>query len=414
MSSPARLFLHHLTDDQAVEFCSDEWRAAARPAGSGQRPCGELARLAAGGGGMSVAHAFADRPRRRAAVGRTGVHAGGGAATSPTGPACQRATVSRRWPFRFLLTWDRAIRMSFAILGMGTALPPTRLSKSEAERVARAMCCSTPEHAELVAALYRQAGIDSRHVLFDRGGRPRRARRHPAHRLAVSAGRRGQSRARRPAVRMKTYEEHASAVGRCERPKRRWPMPSIDPSAITHVVTVSCTGFARAGRGHRPDQAARPAADDRANARRLHGLSRGDRTGCGSPGPSPTPTRPRGCSSARSSCAACTTTTAGIRSGWWPTPCSPTGPRPSSAGGRSRPANLAGLGDRLVPVSGQRIRDDLARRRSRLRHDALDPGAEPDRRQPAAVAGALAAADHGLQHSRTWRRGRFIRAARAC
>ena len=57
--------------------------------------------------------------------------------------------------------------MSFAILGLGTALPPTRLSHADAERVARAMCCSTPEHAQLVAALYRQCGIASRHILFD-------------------------------------------------------------------------------------------------------------------------------------------------------------------------------------------------------------------------------------------------------
>ena len=48
--------------------------------------------------------------------------------------------------------------MSFAILGMGTALPPTRLSNVEAEQVARAMCCSTAEHADLVARLVPSRG----------------------------------------------------------------------------------------------------------------------------------------------------------------------------------------------------------------------------------------------------------------
>src|SRR3954453_26341 len=56
--------------------------------------------------------------------------------------------------------------MSFAILGLGTALPPMRLSQADAESVAKAMCCSTPEHAEMVAVLYRQTGIASRHILF--------------------------------------------------------------------------------------------------------------------------------------------------------------------------------------------------------------------------------------------------------
>ncbi|HEY1376945.1 MAG TPA: type III polyketide synthase [Gemmataceae bacterium] len=135
--------------------------------------------------------------------------------------------------------------MSFAIFGMGTALPPTRLSKADAERVARAMCCSTPEHAELVAALYRQAGIDSRHILFD----------EPVVRDVLDGTRHtgspylpaGADNPGPPtSVRMKTYEDHALPLAR-QAAAAALADAGLDPATVTHLVTVSCTGFAAPG-----------------------------------------------------------------------------------------------------------------------------------------------------------------------
>jgi predicted naringenin-chalcone synthase len=135
--------------------------------------------------------------------------------------------------------------MNFAILGMGTALPPTRLSKSEAERVAREMCCSTPEHAELVAALYRQAGIESRHVLFDRPVVEdvlNRTRYTGSPYLPAGADNPGPS----TAVRMATYEEHALPLAQ-QAAAGALSDAGLEPSAITHLITISCTGFAAPG-----------------------------------------------------------------------------------------------------------------------------------------------------------------------
>src|SRR3954451_25259084 len=56
--------------------------------------------------------------------------------------------------------------MNLAILGLGTAVPPTRLPLANAEKVARAMCAATPEQAEALSALYRQTAIANRHILF--------------------------------------------------------------------------------------------------------------------------------------------------------------------------------------------------------------------------------------------------------
>src|SRR5205809_8018833 len=56
--------------------------------------------------------------------------------------------------------------MGFAIRGLGTALPATSLTQAEAVEVARHICCHSAEQAELLPALYRQTGIQKRHLAF--------------------------------------------------------------------------------------------------------------------------------------------------------------------------------------------------------------------------------------------------------
>jgi predicted naringenin-chalcone synthase len=135
--------------------------------------------------------------------------------------------------------------MSFAILGIGTALPSTRLSTAEAERVARALCCSTPEQAELVSVLYRQAGIDTRHSLFDRPvvDDVINGTRHTGSPYLPGAScEHGPS----TAVRMATYEEHALPLA-LQAAETAFADAVVEPSKVTHLVTISCTGFAAPG-----------------------------------------------------------------------------------------------------------------------------------------------------------------------
>src|SRR5436305_10198602 len=56
--------------------------------------------------------------------------------------------------------------MSLVMLGLGTALPPTRIDQDEAVRFAQAVCSRTPEQAELLPLLYRLTGIDTRHMVL--------------------------------------------------------------------------------------------------------------------------------------------------------------------------------------------------------------------------------------------------------
>src|SRR5438874_7201444 len=56
--------------------------------------------------------------------------------------------------------------MSLALLGFGTALPSTAITQAEAVRIAERICCREEGQAELLAPLYRQSGIRTRHLAF--------------------------------------------------------------------------------------------------------------------------------------------------------------------------------------------------------------------------------------------------------
>src|SRR5205807_2688259 len=102
-----------------------------------------------------------------------------------------------------------------------------------------------PEHAEVVSVLYRQAGIDSRHILFEEAvvrdvldG----TRHTDSPYLPAGADNPGPP----TAVRMKTYEEHALPLA-VQAAEAALADGGMDPATVTHLITVSCTGFAAPG-----------------------------------------------------------------------------------------------------------------------------------------------------------------------
>lgn len=132
--------------------------------------------------------------------------------------------------------------MSFVVRGLGTAVPATLLTQDEALGLARVFCCRTPEQLTWVPLLYQQTGIETRQLVLPRqliddvlqGTRhsgsvflPRDLADDPGpttgQRLAIYAREAGPL-AVRAAVR--ALEDAA-----------------LPPATITHLVTVSCTGF---------------------------------------------------------------------------------------------------------------------------------------------------------------------------
>ncbi len=119
-----------------------------------------------------------------------------------------------------------------ALLGIGTAVPEHALSQPAAAELA-ASFCADPDHKRVVRALYRRAGVESRaSVLADRDGDMALYR--PGTELPSTARR------------MRVYERHSAGLAQraCREALHR---AQTRPARITHLITVSCTGFAAPG-----------------------------------------------------------------------------------------------------------------------------------------------------------------------
>ncbi len=126
--------------------------------------------------------------------------------------------------------------MPVNLLGIGTALPSHRLSQTESAAMAQRLSASNGAQATLLRRLQRRSGVAFRHsvLLADADGtlpdrlpfytdaNPTTAERMA--RFAVEAG---------PLALMASSAALAAAA--------------VDPAAITHLVTVCCTGFQAPG-----------------------------------------------------------------------------------------------------------------------------------------------------------------------
>jgi predicted naringenin-chalcone synthase len=135
-----------------------------------------------------------------------------------------------------------ATQPGLALLSIGTALPATVVTQDEALRIARSLCCRTDEQATWLPTMYGQTGIRTRHLVFS----PALIRdvldgtRHSGS-VFLPTGR-DDDRGPTTAQRMEHYADLApplavaaarDALEKADLPGRR----------LTHLVTVSCTGF---------------------------------------------------------------------------------------------------------------------------------------------------------------------------
>lgn len=133
--------------------------------------------------------------------------------------------------------------MALTILGLGTATPPQRVSQEEAARVAAAMSALTAEQASMLSDLYRQTQIASRHMvpgLHILTGALESCRSSDSQLPNLDPPNPG------TAERMAVYQREVLplALKAC---RNAFAQSSVPASEITHLVTVSCTGFAAPG-----------------------------------------------------------------------------------------------------------------------------------------------------------------------
>jgi predicted naringenin-chalcone synthase len=131
--------------------------------------------------------------------------------------------------------------VSLAIVSLGTAVPDTAVTAAQAESVAKALCGSSTR-ASWLPAIYAGAGITTRHMSFDR----------PVVDDVIQGSTHSGSvflptglpddHGPTTAERMEHYATHAAPLA-IRAARQALDRTTVPPAEITHLVTVSCTGF---------------------------------------------------------------------------------------------------------------------------------------------------------------------------
>ncbi|MCX5932036.1 MAG: type III polyketide synthase [Cyanobacteria bacterium] len=128
--------------------------------------------------------------------------------------------------------------MPMTILGIGTAVPRHQISQAESTAVAQRISASTPERGALLARIQRRSGVNVRHsVLLE-----------AAEHVDGIEGRLPFYGDSSPSTgeRIRRFETHAAPLA-LEVARRALADAGLGPERITHLVTVSCTGFQAPG-----------------------------------------------------------------------------------------------------------------------------------------------------------------------
>ena len=113
--------------------------------------------------------------------------------------------------------------MPLSVIGLGTAVPQGRLSQAEALALAPQMATASPRQQRLLERIYQRSGVNYRHCI------PPSVSPNPS-----------------TAERMRRYQPAALDLA-LRASRRALDDAGIEASAITHLITVSCTGFGAPG-----------------------------------------------------------------------------------------------------------------------------------------------------------------------
>ncbi len=133
--------------------------------------------------------------------------------------------------------------MGFAIQGIGTASPNCKIQQSDAALLAQSFTDqSSPKSLKVLQKLYQRTGVQTRHSVLLNSSSNGTAADQSFYPVADGESDRGPT----TATRMRAYETHAGqlAIGACGRALEN---ARTLPSQITHLITVSCSGFAAPG-----------------------------------------------------------------------------------------------------------------------------------------------------------------------
>lgn len=128
--------------------------------------------------------------------------------------------------------------MSFCIKGLGTAVPRHCIAQEDLAEVAGRFCGLSDKQRRMLPTLYRHAGVKKRHSVVLAGPSNKESAGQSFYRSVEEGGPNGPT----TADRMRAYAEHATPLA-AQACSRALAAAQMAPSEITHLVTVSCSGF---------------------------------------------------------------------------------------------------------------------------------------------------------------------------
>jgi predicted naringenin-chalcone synthase len=122
--------------------------------------------------------------------------------------------------------------MAILIAGIGTAVPPHRIRQEDAAEIAQQYSCENEAQRRLFKSIYRRAGVNTRHsVVLEKSDGDLDARQSFYTEKDPTTH-----------DRMRRYEEAANSLARSAA-ENALRDGGIAPDRVTHLVTVSCSGF---------------------------------------------------------------------------------------------------------------------------------------------------------------------------
>jgi predicted naringenin-chalcone synthase len=122
--------------------------------------------------------------------------------------------------------------MMMSIAGIGTAVPSHRIDQADAAEIAAHYTCETPRQEWRLKGMYRLAGVETRHsVLLGASDGDLNTRQSFYSHASPST-----------CERMREYENHAGALA-IAAGREALRQADVPADQVTHVVTVSCSGF---------------------------------------------------------------------------------------------------------------------------------------------------------------------------
>ena len=132
--------------------------------------------------------------------------------------------------------------MSLSITGLGTAVPEFNISQRDACELTYEFNCDTPQQRRIMSAIYGRSGVREKGSVLLQAASGTLAEREDFFPPRRDADDRGPG----TAVRMERYAQEALPLA-LESARVALRDAGVSPHNVTHLVTVSCSGFSAPG-----------------------------------------------------------------------------------------------------------------------------------------------------------------------